>query len=198
ILPLLTAETGGLIDPSRTAVITGRERHVAEARDACLPYPMRALHTADFLYIRNFAPERWPMGAPFAAEAPLDTLSVEELEHNTRYAFPDLDASPTKAWVVLNRESESGRRHYALAFAKRPAEELYDLRKDRDQLNNVVADPAYAAARARMADDLTARLKAAGDPRVCQNPIPFEQPPFTDPPAKKAPKRPVGAPLAPR
>ena len=124
--------------------------------------------------------------------------SVEELEHNTRYAFPDLDASPTKAWVVLNRESESGRRHYALAFAKRPAEELYDLRKDRDQLNNVVADPAYAAARARMADDLTARLKAAGDPRVCQNPIPFEQPPFTDPPAKKAPKRPVGAPLAPR
>jgi len=194
ILPLLTAETGGLIDPSRTAVITGRERHVAEARDAYLPYPMRALHTADFLYIRNFAPERWPMGAPLAAEAPPATLSVEELEHNTRYAFPDLDASPTKAWVVLNRETKTGRRHYALAFAKRPAEELYDLRKDRDQLTNVAADPAYAAMRARMADDLTARLKAAGDPRVCQTPVPFERPPFTDPPA--SPRK--AAPVVPR
>jgi arylsulfatase A-like enzyme len=185
ILPLLTSGKSGLIDPTRTAVIAGRERHVAEAREDHLPYPMRALHTADFLYIRNFAPDRWPMGAPYAAEGPTAALSAQQLEHDTRYAFPDMDASPTKAWLVLNRDIPEWRAHYALAFAKRPADELYDLRKDRDQMRNVAGDPAYAAARQRLSADLMARLKAANDPRVCEDPVPFERAPFTDPPAPK-------------
>ncbi len=29
-----------------------------------MPYPHRSLRTQDFLYIRNFAPDRWPMGSP--------------------------------------------------------------------------------------------------------------------------------------
>jgi len=181
LLPLLTSGRSGLIDPSRTAVITGRERHVAEAQPDFTPYPMRALHTADFLYIRNFAPDRWPMGAPYAAEAPTDTLTAQQLEHNTRYAFPDMDASPTKAWLVLNRDSPEWRGFYDRAFGKRPAEELYDLRKDRDQIVNVAADPAYAETKQRLSDDLMTRLKAAGDPRVCVDPVPFERPPFSGP-----------------
>ena len=47
---------------TRTWVVTGRERHVATARAGNLPYPQRALRTPDFLYIRNFSPDRWPMG----------------------------------------------------------------------------------------------------------------------------------------
>ena len=62
LLPELLAPTGGQIDPTRTEVITGRERHVAAAREGYLPYPSRALRTPDFLYIRNFAPDRWPLG----------------------------------------------------------------------------------------------------------------------------------------
>ena len=51
---------------TRTWVVTGRERHVAAAREGNLPYPHRALRTKEFLYIRNFAPDRWPMGDPAA------------------------------------------------------------------------------------------------------------------------------------
>ena len=67
LLPQLLAATGGQIDPTRTDVITGRERHVAAAREGYLPYPSRAIRTADFLYIRNFAPDRWPLGSPDGA-----------------------------------------------------------------------------------------------------------------------------------
>jgi arylsulfatase A-like enzyme len=179
LVPLLTSDKSGQVDPTRTWVITGRERHVAEAREGNLPYPMRALHTADFLYIRNFAPDRWPMGAPYAAEADTGSLSDQQLEWNTRYAFPDMDASPTKAWVVLHRDIPDWKWHYDRAFAKRPPEELYDLRKDRDQTRNLAGAPAYAEQAARLAAELMGRLKSFNDPRVCADPIPFENLPFT-------------------
>src|ERR1700761_3222008 len=47
---VLQSEKSGLVDSTRTWVVTGRERHVAEAREENLPYPMRALRTPDFLY----------------------------------------------------------------------------------------------------------------------------------------------------
>lgn len=64
LMPILLQDKSGQIDPTRTWVITGRERHVASAREGNWPYPMRAFRTADFLYVRNFAPDRWPMGSP--------------------------------------------------------------------------------------------------------------------------------------
>ncbi|MGH8018397.1 MAG: sulfatase family protein [Opitutaceae bacterium] len=95
LLPLLQSERSGQIDPTRTWVITGHERHVDTAREGNLPYPMRALRTRDFLYIRNFAPERWPMGAPGDAVKP-EALESGEVESNTRIGFGDMDASPTR------------------------------------------------------------------------------------------------------
>lgn len=180
LLPLLRSGQSGQIDPERTWVISGRERHVATAREGNLPYPMRALQTADFLYVRNFAPDRWPMGAPYAAEAATDSLSEYDLTWNTRYAFPDMDASPTKAWVVLHRDIPDWKWYYHHAFAKRPAEELYDLRKEHDPIHNVAAAPAYAADKARLGAKLLAILRNTHDPRVCEDLVPYERPPFTD------------------
>ena len=48
-------------------VFAGRERH-ASARYNNWGYPSRALRTKDFLYIRNFRPERWPAGDPCAID----------------------------------------------------------------------------------------------------------------------------------
>jgi len=179
LVPVLTSDKSGQVDPDRTWVVTGRERHVDTAREGNLPYPMRALHTADFLYIRNFAPDRWPMGAPYAAAEETRTLSERQLELDTHYVFPDMDASPTKAWVILHRDLPDWKWHYDRAFAKRPSEELYDLRADRDQTHNLAGDPAYAKQTAKLASELLARLKACKDPRVCEAPVPFENPPFT-------------------
>ncbi|MGV2341334.1 MAG UNVERIFIED_CONTAM: hypothetical protein LVR18_47590 [Planctomycetaceae bacterium] len=73
-----------------------------------LPYPQRAIRTADYLYIRNFAPERWPMGVAPGFGQPDGTLpSMELLGSSTYAAFADMDASPTKAWVIKNGLTDS-------------------------------------------------------------------------------------------
>ncbi len=180
ILPLLKSEKSGQIDPARASVITGRERHVGTAREDNKPYPMRALRTADFLYIRNFAPERWPMGTANSASEPGSPPPLEVLERDTYAAFPDMDASPTKAWLIWHREEPKWKWLAEFAFGKRPGEELYDLSKDPHQIHNVAADPAYAATREKLAGELMKTLTEAGDPRVTGDGQTFERPPFTD------------------
>ena len=178
-LNVLRSDKSGQVDPDRTWVVTGRERHVAAARDGNLPYPHRALRTRDFLYVRNFAPDRWPMGSPkFISVA--DLPSADELEHNTFVAFADMDASPTKAWLVRQYSEPEWDWHYDYAFGKRPAEQLFDLRKDPDQTTNVAADPAYADTKRELSARLMKILTDAADPRVTGDGKTFERTPFTD------------------
>jgi arylsulfatase A-like enzyme len=179
-LNVLKSPRSGLVDGRRTWVVTGRERHVAAARKGNVPYPHRALRTRDFLYIRNFEPTRWPMGDPRGIGADRAPTAAQ-LETNTFVTFADMDASPTKAWLVANRKDPKWQRCYDLAFARRPAEELYDLRKDRDQVNNVAGEAGYAKEKARLARQLLDVLKKAGDPRVKGDGRTFEKSPFTDP-----------------
>jgi N-sulfoglucosamine sulfohydrolase len=180
LLGVLHAEQSGQVDPDRSWVVTGRERHVAHAREGYLPYPHRALRTADFLYIRNFAPDRWPMGRPgFEPDGPVPAATL--LEHNTYAAFADMDASPTKAWLIGQRNAADWQWHYDLAFGKRPAEELYDLRADPDQTRNLASDPAYAERKTELARRLLGILKDTGDPRVTGDGGTYERSPFTDP-----------------
>jgi uncharacterized sulfatase len=40
------------------------QAHSGHQRDDHLGYPMRSIRTDDYLYIRNFRPERWPHGNP--------------------------------------------------------------------------------------------------------------------------------------
>lgn len=179
LVSVLKSDKSGLVDPERTWVVNGRERHVSTAREGNLPYPHRALRTPDFLYIRNFKPDRWPMGSPLGVtetEAP----PAEEIAANTRVAFADMDASPTKAWLIAHRNDPQWKWHYNYAFGKRPAEELYDLSKDPDQMTNVADDPSYSDAKRKLSEQLMKTLTAAADPRVTGDGQHFEQPPFTD------------------
>jgi uncharacterized sulfatase len=186
LVPLFRSEKSGQVDPDRTWVVAGRERHVAQAREGNLPYPMRGLRTRDFLYIRNFAPERWPMGEPRGV-TDTNTPDHNALAENTFACFADMDASPTKAWLVEHRHDEKWKAFYDRAFAKRPAEELYDLRKDPDQVNNVANVADYAAEKKKLAERLTRLLTDAGDPRVVEDMPKFDRPPFTDVPPAKPP-----------
>lgn len=179
LLPVLTSGKSGQIDPNRNWVVTGRERHVATAREGNLPYPMRSLRTPDFAYIRNFEAERWPMGMPTGI-TDTKTPDFVNLQNITYTSFPDMDASPTKAWLVTHRNDPQWRQYYDLAFGKRPGEELYDLRKDPDQMNNLAADPHHARTKADLSAQLMRKLTEAKDPRVTMKPIPFETSPFTD------------------
>ena len=175
LVPLLQ-EGVGFWQP-RAGVFFGRERHFGRAREGSLPYPVRAVRTKDHLYIRNFAPDRWPMGTPrgiTADQAP----DASALATDTAVTLSDFDASPTKAWLVAHRDDPAGRAHYERAFGRRPAEELYVLATDPDQVENRAADPALAEVRERLAALLMEELARTGDPRVVDGGRFFETPPL--------------------
>ncbi|HEX4144821.1 MAG TPA: sulfatase [Pirellulales bacterium] len=182
LLGVLASSKSGQVDPTRDAVIVGRERHFATARAGNLPYPSRAIRTADFLYIRNFHPERWPMGeAPGFGKPPGPFPPFKELEDETFVAFADMDAGPTKAWLIKNRNDVGMKPFIEYAFGLRPAEELYDLAKDPDQLHNVADEAAYAETKRKLGERLMKVLKETGDPRVTGDGGTFDRPPYSDP-----------------
>ena len=163
LMPVLESKKSGQVDPDRTWVITGRERHVASARAGRLPYPQRALRTTKYLFIKNFAADRWPMGT--ATGITDDSCPAnDQLSNNTRATFADFDASPTKAWLVEHRKDEP--ELYQLAFGKRPANELYVLADDPDQIHNVANDDRYKSVVEELRTSLWAKLRLNGDPRT--------------------------------
>jgi len=176
LLPVFNSDGNGQVQQERDYVITGRERHVAKVRDGNVPYPQRAIRTKDFLYIINFEPDRWPMGneAKLNSENPPD---YNELANNTFAAFGDYDASPTKAWIIENRKPET-EKYFQFAFGKRPKEELFDIKKDPFQIDNLADDPNYHEIKNRLRDQLLTELKATGDPRVTGDGQTFEKMPY--------------------
>ena len=150
LMPILRAEGSGLADSTRTHVFFGRERHTpAQESPTMGGYPMRAVRTADFLYIYNFHPERWPAGTPH-----------EERAFVSGAWLSDTDDSPTKHAVAASDML------HALAYGKRPGEELYDLSSDPEQVRNLALNAAYAAAKRSLWHLLFDELQATGDLRV--------------------------------
>ena len=176
LMPILQSEKSGQIDDSRNWVISGRERHVRAAREGNLPYPMRSLHTPDFIYVRNFMPDRWPLGSPNGTGA----APNNDIENETYVTFADMDASPTKAWLVQHKDDAQWKWYYDWAFGKRPAEELYDVKNDPDQIHNLAVDPKFATQKNFLAKRLMELLTQAGDPRVVGDGATFDKPPFSD------------------
>jgi N-sulfoglucosamine sulfohydrolase len=163
-LNVLTSGKSGQVDPKRDHVLTGKERHVPCQETGMAGYPMRAIRTHDFLYICNFKPDRWPAGAPKGYAQP--TEIVVSHPRGTFFGYGDVDAAPTKSYMLKYQDDPKVNKLFELAFGKRPAEELYDLRKDPNQLNNVAALPEYAKVKNKLAAALMAELKATKDPRV--------------------------------
>jgi len=152
LAPLLEAAESGTLDPSRDHVLTALERHTMCRPDGAT-YPIRAIRTRDYLYLRNFEPDRWPTGGP-------EFVSSNKTFHG------DVDACPTKTFMVAEENQAKYPREYELCFGKRPAEELYDVNADSDQVTNLADDPAHADAKSDLWAALEARLKATNDPRI--------------------------------
>jgi arylsulfatase A-like enzyme len=192
---VLRSERQGLVDPARTWVVAGRERHVEIARPDYTPYPQRVLRTLDHALIVNFKPERWPLGDHYRLDGK-DEPTFDEVAKTTFVTLPDDDAGPTKAWFVGARKSPEWSAQFDKFYGRRPMFELYDLRKDPDEMNNVAEDPAYAAIRKEMTERLFAILRETGDPRMLEDGKYFETPPLAGPLPKQEQKRlPGGQPV---
>jgi len=151
----------------RPYVITGKERHVPSQESPNLGgYPSRSYRDHDYLYIRNYAPDRWPNGSANWKSA----------------AFPgtwygDTDNGPTKMEIIHHKDSSpEAQRIYALNFGKRPAEELYDLKNDPNQLVNIASkNPALTK---KYSQTLNYYLEQEKDPRHGATPFDFDAQPY--------------------
>jgi N-sulfoglucosamine sulfohydrolase len=102
-------------------------------------YPMRALRTREYKYIVNLAA---PLEFPIAG---------------------DIASSPTWQAIAARPAVGLGARSLG-AFLHRPAEELYDLRKDPAEVRNLAADPAHRQVLERMRTELAKFRADTRDP----------------------------------
>ena len=185
---VLQSESQGLVDPARTWVVAGRERHVEVARPDYSPYPQRALRTLDHVLIVNFKPERWPLGNPYRLDG-TNEPTFDEVAQTTFVTLPDDDAGPTKAWFVGARKSPEWSAQFEKFYGRRPMFELYDLKADPHEMTNVADSPAYAAVRKEMTERLFTILRDTGDPRMTEDGKYFETPPLAGPLPRQEQKR---------
>jgi N-sulfoglucosamine sulfohydrolase len=145
LFDIFAAEGSGVVTQGRDRAFMGRERHDM-GREQDLGYPVRCVRTPQYLYVRNFAPDRWPAGNP-----------------ETNYT--NSDSSPTKTRILELKEAGQDRL-WQLAFGRRPAEELYDISLDPHCMRNLVAEGQHEQVRADLWADLEAELIRSGDPRI--------------------------------
>jgi uncharacterized sulfatase len=151
-LNVLVSPQTGRTDPRRDRVFTERERHVI-SRAGGKSYPIRSLRIESLHYVRNLRPELMPAGD-------------EDFTDNQFGAFGDIDNSPTKSEILARRDEPDMEGYYKIAFGRRPAEELFDLERDPDELHNLAAHPAYAERLQQMRAELDRWMRDTGDPRA--------------------------------
>ncbi|NLT70840.1 MAG: sulfatase [Verrucomicrobiaceae bacterium] len=143
---LLESDHSGRIEEWRDHVLVGKER-TDIGRPYDWGYPIRGILRDDFLYLRNYEPDRWPAGNP-------------------ETGYLDTDASPTKTHILKAGRRDRSDKYWRLNFGMRPAVELYDLRADPDGAVNIARAADQGERIARLEAEMTARLEEQGDPRM--------------------------------
>lgn len=165
--PLLANAASGRVDPTRDHVLIGRERH-DPGRPHNAGYPIRGIVTDHFLYLHNFAPDRWPSGNP-----------------ETGYLDTD-DGATRDVLLATRRTTGLTNPLWELNFGRRPAEELYSLRDDPDNVRNLAGRSEFATWQTTLRERLFHTLRTQGDPRLTGEPddyfdrFPFAHPEFND------------------
>lgn len=124
---------------SREFVLAGFERHVSDARPDFSTYPMRALITHEWLYIRNYKTHRWPQGAP-------DKYMDAFIAHLQTYRGNNIEPL------------------FSALLGKRPEQELYRWGDIPGPASNKVQESKLADLVRLLDQQLQEALRAAYDP----------------------------------
>lgn len=154
---LTEKKTSGLVDLSRDHIVLGRERHSVTRPDQG-GYPIRSIRTLDYLYIHNLRPDRGPTGDPPGTA--------------------DTNPSPTDEFMLDPKNADYVSEYFELCFGRRPEFELYDLRKDPEQLINCAGNSEYDSVRETLSTRLEAYLRLTNDPRITGDGPDFDSYPF--------------------
>ena len=106
-------------------------------------YPMRSVRTADWKYIRNLQPNR-TFTSHIDRGKPVDGAGYFA-------SWRDKAATDPAAAAVIAR------------YHQHPAEELYDLRTDAEELQNLASDPRHAERLRLLRGEVDAWMRANGD-----------------------------------
>ncbi|MDG2122966.1 MAG: sulfatase [Verrucomicrobiales bacterium] len=150
---------------AREAAFIAMERHDG-CRRGGKGYPCRAIRTAEYLYIHNFEPGRWPSGSP---DASVCARAI---------AYGEIDSSPTKTYLMEHRNEHGVARLAELAFGMRPAEELYDVKADPQQMVNLAGSVRMAETQAGLRKRLFDHLEVTKDPRVIGGAVDWDYYPY--------------------
>jgi N-sulfoglucosamine sulfohydrolase len=152
------SEKEGSMAEDRSFVLVGKERHDVGRPDD-QGYPVRGILKDEYLYLRNFKPERWPKGNP-------------------ETGYLNCDGSPTKTYILDTRRKKGIMEYWQLNFGKRVEEELYNVTNDPFCLNNLAGDETYAALKAELSTEMTQKLTQQEDPRILGNGDIFDNYPY--------------------
>lgn len=170
IVNILESEKEGIVDKTKKYVFSGRERH-SSSRWNNLGYPQRSIRGGEYLLIWNMKPERWPAGAPQAIDkksgetCPMYGLDKEG-KHHPEWAFTDVDAAPSKSYLIEKHEEDDVRPFFEMAYAKRPEFELYNITQDPYCLHNLSGTTEHTEVENEMKAELKKELDRSSDPRV--------------------------------
>ncbi len=175
LMPILLTNKDGLVDPTRTAAYSARERH-SSSRWNNLAYPQRCIRTHAHLYIRNFRPERWPAGTPrkYGTGRYAKNKTNESKLGPMHGGYHDIDACPTLTLLTENANDRLLGKYLHLAVDHRPAEELFDIRSDPACVNNLATSAAHADVLAELSARLETFLVETQDPRILDGGDVFE------------------------
>jgi len=167
---ILKSEKSGIVDETRKFVFAGRERH-SSSRWNNLGYPQRAIRSQRYLLVWNIKPNLWPAGDPRAINTETGELRPmygidEQGIHHSDWAFTDVDACPSKSFLIENHTDDKTKFYFELAFNKRSEYELFDIREDPYCLINLSAKPEYSEIENELKEELVRELKRTEDPRV--------------------------------
>ncbi|PXX22828.1 sulfatase [Arenibacter sp. ARW7G5Y1] len=147
----------------RKSAYTAMERHDG-CRSGGKGYPCRAIRTKNFLYIRNYEPDRWPAGDP-------------DLKNCARMIpYGEVAPSPTKTFMMGNESKFPDL--FKLTFGMRPNEELYDIREDPFQMNNLAMEEKYKDIKISLSGQLILYTQMTGDPRALGRFAPWDYYPY--------------------
>lgn len=136
----------GQVSRDRDFVLVGKERHdVGRPDDA--GYPVRGIIRDNYLYLHNYAPDRWPKGNP-------------------ETGYLNTDGSPTKTYILDMRRYKDEDYFWQLNFGKRVSEELYDIQADPYCMQNLATEAAHADRKRALREEMETRLREQGDPRL--------------------------------